>query len=134
MTQPTDLFRIEGNGNGVALRITGKDESGALTGEFVIETPFVRGSVATTVSTEHLREWLDALDALDAGKNVAWPDSDDVPDLSVERDANQDRAAITITDLSQTTVTTVVPMTDEWFDDAYERLDRTWKTWDLTES
>ena len=49
--EPIDLIRLEGGGNSVILRITGKeagkgpDETDVLAGEFQVDTLFVRGSL-----------------------------------------------------------------------------------------
>ncbi|MCF3128969.1 DUF5959 family protein [Streptomyces olivochromogenes] len=99
-----DLIRLEGGGNTVILRITGKETRQGLTGtdvlagEFHVDTPFVRGSLRTGLLPEDLRQWQQALDMPDAGHDVAWREG-----------------------------------TDTWFDDAYRRLDLTWETWSLKE-
>lgn len=137
MTGPIDLIRLEGHGNSVVLRITGSHDvlsTPVLTGEFLIETSFVRGNLMAAVSPDELRDWRDALDALDAGEDIAWCANTRGPSVFIERTtaADQDLALVTIRDDegSATTVTVTVPMPDLWFDDAYERLDRTWQTWD----
>ncbi|MGW1893491.1 DUF5959 family protein [Streptomyces sp. NPDC002004] len=138
---PIDLIRLEGEGNTVVLRLTGKQPrqdpaaAAALAGEFLVETPFVRGRLDTWVVPDDLRHWQEALDALDAGQDIAWREDTRGPELVIERDAAQERAHVTIRDhsMSLTTVTVTVPLADEWFDDAYHRLDLAWKTWPPTE-
>jgi hypothetical protein len=129
---PIDLIRFEGDGNSVVLRITGTEPSASgsmLTGEFQVETPFVRGNLHAWVFPDELREWRDALDALDAGEDIAWRTRTRGASMLIERD--QDVALVTIKDDegAATAVTVTVPLSDPWFDDAYERLDRVWQTW-----
>ena len=131
---PIDLIRLEGHCNKVVLRITGPqpDMSGsALIGEFQIETPFVRGSLHAWFSPDDLWEWRNALDALDAGEDVAWRADTRGASVFIERIVDEDLALFTIKDDegAATAVTVTVPMPDPWFDDAYERLDLVWKTW-----
>ncbi|AZM48400.1 hypothetical protein DMB38_23760 [Streptomyces sp. WAC 06738] len=139
--EPIDLIRLEGEGNTVVLRIDGKeerkgpDEADVLVGEFVVETPFVRGTLKTWVGPEGLGEWQQALDALDAGQDIAWREGTRDPWFFVELDEDDDRCQVTIKDSSDslTTVTVTVPLADAWFDDAYRRLDEVWETWPLDE-
>ncbi|MGW7379144.1 DUF5959 family protein [Streptomyces sp. NPDC054794] len=136
-----DLIRLEGGGNTVILRITGKETRQGLTGtdvlagEFHVDTPFVRGSLRTWLFPEDLRQWQQALDMLDAGHDVAWREGTRAPWLFIERDEDDDRCRVTIRDhaMSLTAVTVTVPLTDSWFDDAYRRLDLTSQTWSLKE-
>jgi hypothetical protein len=121
--EPIDLIRFAGKDTSVVLRITGA-EGGALVGEFVVDTPFVRGSRRASVRAADLWEWRDALDGLDAGHDVAWREET----LVVERD--EERVHVTVRD-SEAAATVTVPLTDSWFDDAYERLDLVLKTWPL---
>jgi hypothetical protein len=130
--EPVDLFRFEGHGNSVVLRITGAQEvvsTRVLNGEFLVETPFVRGTLRATVVPEDLWEWRDALDGLDAGHDIGWREDTRGASMVVERTGNQALVTIKDDDGAATTVTVTVPLPDEWFDDAYERLDRTLKTW-----
>ncbi|WP_381802242.1 DUF5959 family protein [Streptomyces niveus] len=144
MTQgPLDLVRLAGEGNSVVLRVTGRARRGAremdvLTGEFVVDTPFISGTLNTWLFPEDLTEWrecLDALDALDAGRAITWREATRGPALSIERDDAEERLRVTIRDgmTTLTTVTVTVPLADAWFDDAYDRLDQAWKTWAPTE-
>ncbi|MFE2559596.1 DUF5959 family protein [Streptomyces sp. NPDC059352] len=135
---PIDLIRLEGDGNSVILRITEKGEwkrsaeTDALVGEFLVDTPFVRGTLKTWIFLEDLRQWQQALDSLDAGQDIAWREGERAPWLFIELDEDDDRCQVTIKDHSSslTTVTVTVPLVDAWFDDAYRRLDSVWeKTW-----
>ena len=131
--EPIDLIHIEGEGNSVRLRINGKEHE-ALDGEFIIETLFVRGSARTSVFAHDLQAWRDALDSFDLqDEDIAWPESGRVPELFIERieDDPQERVNVTLRDLSRslTSVTMTIPLADSWIDDAYERLDLVWKTW-----
>lgn len=134
---PIDLIRLAGEGNSVVLRIKGREiRRGArtteiLTGEFVVDTPFISGTLDTWVFPADLTEWQDCLDALDAGRSVTWRDASRAPALSVERDDTEERLRVTVKDsmTTLTTVTVTVPLSDSWFDDAYERLEQVWKTW-----
>lgn len=134
---PVDLIRLEGEGNSVILRLTGTSDShgrgaaDALAGEFVVDTPFVRGSLRTSVFPDDLRQWQEALDALDAGQDIAWREDTRGAEVFIERDTDEERAHVTIRDTSSslTAVTVTVPLADAWFDDAYRRLDLVWETW-----
>ncbi|MFI7676165.1 DUF5959 family protein [Actinophytocola sp. NPDC049390] len=133
MADPIDLIHLEGHGNKVVLRITGVEPGelfSSLTGEFLIETPFVRGRLHAWFSRDDLWEWRDALDALDVGEDVAWRADARGASVFVERFTDRDLALITIKDDegAATAVTVTVPMPDSWFDDAYERLDLVLKT------
>ncbi|MFG2881140.1 DUF5959 family protein [Streptomyces sp. NPDC048297] len=135
-----DLIRLEGDGNSVVLRITGKEQqmragAYALAGEFVVDTPFVRGTLATWLVPEDLRRWQQALDSLDAGQDITWREGGRAPWLFIELDEDDDRCQVTIEDhsMSLTTVTVTVSLADAWFDDAYRRLDLVWDTWPLSE-
>lgn len=136
-----DLIRLEGEGGSVILRIMGKQDvrvpasASVLVGEFLVETPFVRGSLKTWIFPDDLWQWRDALDGLDAGHDIAWCEESRGPSMFIERDADRERAYVTLKDdgASLTTVTVTVPLADPWFDDAYKRLDLTWKTWPLTD-
>ena len=139
---PIEVIRLAGEGSSVVLRITGKHEpAGAseaealvLFGEFVVETPFVSGTLATRLSPQDLRQWQESLDALDAGQDIAWCEGKPVPWLFIDRDHGDDRYHVTVKDhaASPTAVTVTVPLTDAWFDDAYHRLDHLWDTLALT--
>ncbi|WP_229841553.1 DUF5959 family protein [Streptomyces brasiliensis] len=136
---PIDLIRLEGDGNSVILRIAGKQErkrpaqANALVGEFLVETPFVRGALKTWLFPEDLRQWQQALDSLDAGQDIAWCEGKRIPWLFIELDEDNDRCQATIKDhsMSLTTVTVTIPLVDAWFDDAYRRLDLVWETWPM---
>ncbi|MFJ3308208.1 DUF5959 family protein [Streptomyces sp. NPDC086549] len=138
---PIDLIRLEGDGNSVILRIVGKaerkrpSEANVLSGEFVVDTPFVRGTVKTWLLPEDLRQWQEALDSLDAGQDIAWCEGKRIPWLFIELDEDDDRCQVTIKEhsMSLTTVTVTVPLVDDWFDDAYRRLDLVWESWPTTE-
>ncbi|MEV0173109.1 DUF5959 family protein [Streptomyces sp. NPDC050803] len=139
--EPIDLIRLEGEGNSVVLRITGRDargphgEADVLVGEFRVDTPFVRGTLRTWVFPGDLGQWQSALDLLDAGKDIAWREGTRAPSLFVERDEDDDRCQVTVTDdsTSLTTVTVTVPLTDAWFDEAYRRLDQVRDMWGADE-
>lgn len=128
---PIDLIHMEGEGNSVVLRVTGDQDAEVLNGELLVASTFVRGTLSWPVSPAELRSWQEALDELDAGYDVAWREDADGPAMFIERDPDFDRLNITIKDdvSSLTTVVITVPIADSWFDDAYERLDLTWKTW-----
>ncbi|MEV0640272.1 DUF5959 family protein [Streptomyces sp. NPDC050619] len=139
MTQgPIDLIRLVGGGNSVVLRITGRETgrgarmSDVLTSEFVVDTPFISGTLNDWVFPADLAEWQQCLDALDAGEPaITWREAVRGPALSIERDEAEERLCVTIRDDASTltTVTVTVPFADSWFDDAYDRLEQVWKTW-----
>lgn len=134
---PIDLVRLEGEGNSVVVRITGKHPSqdstvtGVLAGEILVDTDFVRGSIATWVFPEDLTEWQEALDALDVGEDATWREDKRAVEMVIELDPDGERAHVTIRDraMSLTTVTVAVVLTDPWFDDAYHRLDQVLQAW-----
>ncbi|MFF2189495.1 DUF5959 family protein [Streptomyces sp. NPDC058155] len=82
----------DGESNSVALRITGREtRRGArttvvLTGEFVVDTAFVSGTLNTWLFPADLTEWRECLDTLDAGQGITWRDAARAPALSIERD------------------------------------------------
>lgn len=139
--EPIDLIRMEGDGNSVILRIAGKAEpkcpthADAPVGEFLVDRPFVRGTLKTWVFPEDLRQWQQALDSLDAGPDAAWCERERTPWLFIELDEDDDRCQVTIKDysMSLTAVTVTLPLGDAWFDDAYRRLDLVWETWPMAE-
>ncbi|MFE5663925.1 DUF5959 family protein [Streptomyces niveus] len=136
-----DLIHLTGEGSSVVLRITGREiRRGArttevLTGKFVVDTPFVSGTLNTWLFPADLTEWRECLDALDAGQGITWRDATRGPAFSIERDDADERLRVTIRDsmTTLTTVTVTVPLFDAWFDDAYDRLNEVWKTWSPTE-
>ncbi|MCF1650231.1 DUF5959 family protein, partial [Streptomyces indiaensis] len=109
----------------------GGGEAGVLVGEFLVDTPFVRGALKTSILPEDLRQWQQALDSLDAGRDIAWREGQRAPWLFIDLDEDDDRCEVTLKDhsMSLTTVTVTVPLVDAWFDDAYRRLDLVWETW-----
>jgi hypothetical protein len=137
---PIDLIYMDGIETSVVLQISGTTDEAAgsevLVGEYVVRTPFVQGRLRTTVLADELWEWRDALDGLDAGNDISWGADTRGPELTIERDAEDQRAYVTIKDnsMSLTSVTVCVLMFDSWFDDAYERLDLVMKTWPLARS
>jgi len=54
--------------------------------------------------------------------------------MLVERAGDQALVTVKDDDGSATTVTVTVPLPDEWFDEAYERLDLTLKTWPVDQT
>jgi hypothetical protein len=137
--RPIDLIRLEGEGNSVIVRITGKQPAqtptgtDTLVGEILVDTAFVRGNIATWVLPEDLTEWQEALDALDGGGNIGWREGKRATEMFIEFDPDDERAHVTIADrsMSLTTVTVTVALTDDWFDDAYHRLEQVLGTWPL---
>ncbi|MER6676677.1 DUF5959 family protein [Streptomyces sp. NPDC000983] len=135
MDGAVELVRLGSAGNGVVLRITAAEGAGEpLTGVLVVDTPFVSGRLDVRVLAEDLREWQEALDALDSGQDEDRRAFSHGASLLVERDAAAELARVTVEDTSTppTSVTVTVPMDDTWFDDAYERLEHAWKTWPLS--
>ena len=47
--------------------------------QFLVDTPFVRGTLKTWVFPEDLRQWQQALDSLDAGQDIAWCEGKRIP-------------------------------------------------------
>ncbi len=137
---PIDLIRLEGEGNSVIVRITGKHADPAATGtdalaaEILVESAFVRGSITTPITPDDLTEWQEALDTLDTGKGIGWREGKRTAEMLIDFDPEDDRPYVTITDRSTSlaTVTLAVDLSDEWFDDAYRRLDEVLRAWPLT--
>jgi hypothetical protein len=134
-----DLIRLEGDGNSVIVRITGRQaaqdppRTDALVGEILVDSAFVRGSIATWIFPEDLTEWQEALDAFDCGTDIVWREGKRATEVLISRDPDGERAHVTVADhsMSLTTVTVTVVLADAWFDDAYQRLDRVLQTWPL---
>jgi hypothetical protein len=67
-----DLIRLAGEGNSVVLRTKGREtrrevrSTDVLTGEFVVDTPFISGTLNTWLFPADLTEWQQCLDALDS--------------------------------------------------------------------
>ncbi|MGW5636218.1 DUF5959 family protein [Streptomyces sp. NPDC003832] len=139
MNGPVELVRLGSDGNEVVLRITGEESGGspgaALAGVLAVGTPFVSGRLDVRVLPRDLREWQEALDALDSGQDVDRRAFSHGASLVVERDASAATARVTVEDTSvpPISVTVTAAMDDAWFDDAYERLERVWKTWPSAE-
>lgn len=135
-----DLIRLEGEGNSIILRLTERQQdrgtTDVLTGQILVSTPFVRGSLKVWLVPDELRHWQEALDALDAGQNIAWHEERRGPDIFIDRDVENARVHVTIRDtsMSLTTVTVTVPLLDTWFDDAYRRLDLAWDAFGRSET
>ncbi|MFF4230586.1 DUF5959 family protein [Streptomyces sp. NPDC001820] len=136
---PIDLISLEGEGNRVIVRITGRQSAqdppraDALVGEIIVDTAFVRGSIATSIFPEDLTEWQEALDTLDGGQDVSWRENKRAAEMFIELDPDGERAHVTVADrsMSLTTVTVAVAVADAWFDDAYHRLDQVLRAWPL---
>ncbi|MGW3623073.1 DUF5959 family protein [Streptomyces sp. NPDC000880] len=136
---PIDLISLEGEGNSVIVRITGRQSAqdpprtDALVGEILVDTAFVRGSIATWIFPEDLTEWQEVLDALDCGEDIVWREGKRATEVLINLDPDGERAHVTIADrsMSLTTVTVTVVLADAWFDDAYHRLDQVLQTWPL---
>ncbi|MFI5807900.1 DUF5959 family protein [Streptomyces sp. NPDC051561] len=131
-----ELFRLGDEGSSVVLRIRQAEPLRAggghmLGGTITIDTPFVQGSTTIVLFPGDLTAWQQSLDSLDAGYDIAWHDHASSPWVYIERDAPEERAHITVHDpsMAMTKVTVTVPLTDAWFDDAYDRLERVLRTW-----
>ncbi|MFI2363885.1 DUF5959 family protein [Promicromonospora sp. NPDC019610] len=133
---PSELFRFEGDRNVVALRIESLDrrpDGTAIQARGTIEIDCgdvaagrgVRGVQPTFVGDVDLDAWRAALDALDLGQDVAWREDQRATEVHV-RWEHDDMLVVTVRDRMGllTDVTAAVPVSDEWFDDAYDRLDR----------
>lgn len=136
---PSELFRFEGAGNVVALRIDSLDrrpDGTASQARGTIEIDCgdvaagrgVRGVQPTFVGDVDLDAWREALDALDLGQDVAWREDLRAPEVHV-RWEDDDALVVTVRDRMGllTDVTTAVPVSDEWFEEAYDRLDRVYE-------
>jgi len=130
--EPIDLIRLEGEGNSFALPIRGTypGSDDLLDGELQIDTTFVTGRLQIWLPQETLESWRDALDMLDAGDDVVWENGTRGPIVSLDH-REFGRVGVTIRDpaRSMVTVTVPIPLYDDWFDDAYDRLDRVWRKW-----
>lgn len=131
---PIDLIRLEGEGASVVVRITGEQAAGGsapLAGEILVDTPFVRGGIATRVLPEDITEWQEALDTLDTGKGIGWREAGPATELFIDLDPDDGSAQVTVTDRTKsgTIVTVGVVLDDAWFDDAYRRLEQVREVW-----
>lgn len=130
--EPIDLIRIEGDGNTFVVQIQGVSPSGTglLQGEIRIGTGFVAGTLPVWLDRDQVDAWRDALDALDQGGDVVWISESRGPRVALRQEPFG-RVAVTVEDPagSLVTVTVAVPVHDDWFDDAYDRLDRVWRKW-----
>lgn len=133
---PCELFRFEGDGNVVALRLDTLDhrQDGTIAqaiGTIEIDCGSltagrgVRGVLPTYVGPEDLDDWQRVLDALDAGYDAAWREDLRASEVHVGWE-DDDLHVVTVRDRMGllTDVTTAVPASDEWFEDAYDRLGR----------
>jgi hypothetical protein len=129
---PIDLIHLEGEGNTFALQIRGTypGSDDLLEGELRVDTTFVTGRSQIWLAQQTLDSWRDALDVLDAGDDVVWDTGTRGPIVSLDH-REFGRVAVTIRDpeRSMVTVTVPIPLDDDWFDDAYDRLDRVWQKW-----
>ncbi|MGW2095041.1 DUF5959 family protein [Promicromonospora sukumoe] len=135
---PCELFRFEGAGNVVALRVDslapqdGRVIEASGTIEIGCGDPSagngVRGALPTLVSDDDLDAWRGVLDALDLGQDVAWREDQKAIEVHV-RWEHDDMLVVTVRDRMGllTDVTTAVPVSDEWFDEAYARLERVYE-------
>jgi hypothetical protein len=129
---PIELIHLEGEGNTFALPILGTypGSDDLLEGELRIDTTFVTGRTRIWLAEQTLESWRDALDMLDAGDDVVWDTGTRGPIVSLGHH-EFGRVGVTIRDpdASMVTVTVLIPLYDDWFDDAYDRLDRVWQKW-----
>lgn len=136
---PYELFRFEGDGNTVALRLDSLDRGHDGTtvqarGTFEIDCGDlsaghgVRGTLSTFVADEDLDAWQEVLDSLDLGHDVAWRENLRALEVHVRWEGD-DLLIVSVRDRMGllTNVTTAVPVSDEWFDDAYDRLERVYE-------
>lgn len=133
---PCELFRFGVEGNVVALRLDSLDQrpGGSVeqaSGTIEIDCGdlaagrAVRGVLPTFVAADDVDAWRKVLDALDMGYDVAWREDLRADEVHV-RWEDDDTLIVTVRDRMGllTDVTTVAPVSDDWFDDAYDRLER----------
>ncbi|MFD6448135.1 DUF5959 family protein [Promicromonospora sp. NPDC060204] len=135
---PCELFRFGTDGNVVALRIDSlaPQDGRAIEATGTIEIDCgdlaagrgVRGALPTLVGDDDLDAWREALDALDLGQDVAWRADQKATEVHV-RWEHDNMLVVTVSDTMSllTDVTTAVPVSDEWFEEAYDRLDRVYE-------
>lgn len=136
---PCELFRFEGDENTVALRLDSLDHrhdgtTAQARGTIEIDCGSlsagrgVRGVLPTFVSTEDVDAWQRVLDSLDMGQDVAWRENLRANEVHV-RWEDDGLLIVSVRDRMGllTDVTTAVPVSDEWFDDAYHRLERVYE-------
>lgn len=130
LSRAVELFRFEGEGNLVALRLQQADRNPdgrvvQFIGEIVVETSFVSGSTPIYLGVpDDLTAWQEMLDHLDAGHDVHWMEDQRSPEVLVRWEGD-DRFEVTVRDrlASLTDVRTVVTADEKWFDTAYDLLD-----------
>ncbi|MDR7380804.1 DUF5959 family protein [Promicromonospora iranensis] len=133
---PCELFRFEDDWNTVVLRLDSLDhrsDGTAVQARGTIEIDCgnlsagrgVRGIMPTFVGSEDVDAWQQVLDSLDMGYDIAWRENLRATEVHV-RWEEDDLLVVTVRDRMGllTDVTTAVPVSDEWFDDAYHRLGR----------
>ncbi|MFJ3406242.1 DUF5959 family protein [Promicromonospora sp. NPDC090134] len=135
---PCELFRFGNDGNVVALRIDSlaPQDGRVIQASGTIEIDCgdlsagngVRGALPTLVADDDLDAWREVLDALDLGHDVAWRADQKATEVHV-RWEHDDRLVVAVRDRMGllTDVTTAVPVSDEWFDEAYDRLERVYE-------
>lgn len=134
LSAPIELFRFEGEGNRVLLELREVDRDPAgqvrqFVGEIVVETGFVSGSIPIFVGVpEDVATWQEVLDHLDAGHDASWKEDQRSAEVLIRWEGD-DRFEVTLRDrlASLTDVSVVVTASEEWFDQAYDRLDRVYE-------
>ena len=88
----------------------------------------VQGVLPTFVAAADLDTWREVLDALDLGHDVAWREDQKATEVHLGWE-DDDALTVTVRDRMGllTDVTTAVPVSDEWFDEAYDRLERVYE-------
>src|SRR5579859_53687 len=132
-----DLIRFAGEDSSVIVRVLGRLNPGILEthdylrAEMVVHSGFARGQVETPLSRRDLDDWQRALDAIDAGGSVRWPEGGRGPEIQVERTEDTPWMEIVVADpvVSMTSVSVAICPPDDWLADHLARLELVQRTW-----
>ncbi|WP_242614184.1 DUF5959 family protein [Actinomadura roseirufa] len=135
--EPMDLVVLaDDEGNGVRIRVLGPEPSWSkgLAAEIVVETPFVTGRTNLFLSERKLRSWVEALNKLEAGEDVAWMEWDRGPCVSIRLTGDRDCPEVVVNDDSYSMVTVHVPVVlpDDWIEDHRARLRALLDAWSVS--
>ncbi|MEU5622580.1 DUF5959 family protein [Streptomyces tendae] len=131
---PRELISLaDDEGNSVSVNVRGRSRSWAagLDAEIVVKTPFVSGRIDLALYVARLESWADALDRLDAGKDVAWMEMSRGPSIFIQLTGERDCPEVVVEDESGSMVTVRVPLVppDDWIADHRRRLRQVMDHW-----
>ncbi|SEL27939.1 DUF5959 family protein [Streptacidiphilus jiangxiensis] len=105
-------------GNSVRITVLGplQGVAGGLSGEIVVDTPFVAGRVARSLWRSRLTSWAEALDRLEAGEEIAWLHVQRGPSVYIHLNGERDCPEVVVEDdlVSMTTVRVPIDLPSDW--------------------